>query len=171
MSDPKNRRLSPRQGNIIAGAVMIGLFLGGLTDCAWSLLEMTPMQRSCLFLYAEASCPLWNTVPRNDVRRAIGDPVVKGDHSLVSRESVYSNLHDPIYNGKSVLDVLSIPVKVFLGVLAIAILIGAIQAYRLRRALENGVHLRGPRVLTIDQYNRSSKGEKGITFEVQDVIY
>lgn len=171
MSDRKNRRLSPRQGGIVVSALMIGVLAGGLAAYAWSLLEMTSMQRSCLFLYAEASCPFLDAVPRNDARRAIGDPVIKGDRSLVSRKSAYADLHEPVYNGKSFSEVLSVPVKLFFFVLGIHLLVGLVLAYRAKRALETEVHLRGPRLLTVDQYNRNTKGKKGIAFEVQDVLY
>lgn len=166
----KNRRLNPQTGVVIAQYLFYGILAASTFGYCWSQLAMTRMQRRCFPLYMETSIPLVKKVSRNGIRRALGDAVDPSDKSRVDKQATYDTLHDLIYKGKSLTEVAKGPAEISGGILFAFLIVGAVQANRQRRALENGIILRGPELMSIRQFNKAARGKVGIELHAHEVI-
>ena len=71
-------------------------------------------------------------------------------------------LKSVIYGGRDIGDILAVPFLAYISVCVVLLIVGATLDYRRRQRAREGEQLRGPETMTIDQFNRTTKGkEKG----------
>lgn len=170
MNFRKNRRLNPRTGPVVIGWLFVGILTASAFLYGWAQFTMTRMQRQCLPLYIETSAPLIKTVSRNGIRRALGENVDPQDKSRVAKAPIYGTLHDLIYKGQPLSKMAKLPGEIAGGIVLAFFIFGAVRANQQRRALENGIVLRGPELMNIRQFNKAAKGKIGIEIRAHEVI-
>lgn len=162
MSLRKSRRLNPSSGNVVLRHLGLGALVAGIFLYGWSEHSLNRMQRRCFPLYVETSAPLLKTVSRNDVRRAFGENIDPRDKGRVAKPPLYGTLHDLVYRGRSLQDVAKRPGEIAGAILALFFFMAAFRIRANRRQEEEGVRLRGPKLMSVKQFNSAIRGAVGM---------
>ena len=148
MSETLLHRPPNLKANRFRGA-FIGLLLALLSLYGWSHLALEAAQRSLLGSYAKAE--IMATLPHS---KRTPNPWPARDAALQS-----------VFEGRSMQDLLLTPLTASLTLFALSFLIGIVLDKRTRDRYRQGKKLRGPDLLTPQQFNQKVKGD-GYVFPV-----